>query len=395
MPQTSAWFRCGRDKRLRVFVSRLTPVLMFLAFFSPTVQAQTYSSTLTGVVTDPSGAVVPNAAATLTDVGKGFSFKAKTDGTGRYVFRNLPPSTYRLSVQAPGFERSAHDGIVLDVQQNAVLDVKLLLGSTAQTVEVNAAAPVLATQDAVTGQEVDRTLMNDLPLVGRSAYDLTFLAPGVTLPALGTSSIPVLTPIEGSSGNNFISNGERNITGDFLLDGVTTTANDYQVKYPVYMPSIDAVQEFKVEQNNFSADIGFSGGTVVNVIMRSGTNQFHGTLYEFFRNSGLDSNNFFNNSGGIGIPPLRYNDFGGAIGGPIRKNRTFFFYDYEGSRKRSLATFAAGVPSAAERTGDFGELCGEANGPAPGATFNSQGVCSNPDGQIWDPYSGVYNPSLQ
>ena len=373
---------------------RLFALLLLLAFFNPSIHAQTYSSSVTGVVTDPSNAVVPKAAVTLTDVGKGFLFKTATDATGRYIFRDLPPSAYRLSVEAPGFQRFTQEGITLDVQQHAVLDVKLVLGSTAQTVEINAAAPVLATQDAVTGQEVDRTLMNDLPLIGRSAYDLAFLAPGVTQPALGTASIPVLTPIEGSSGSNFISNGGRNITGDFLLDGVTTTANDYQVKYPVYMPSIDAIQEFKVEQNNFSADIGYSGGTVVNVVMRSGTNQFHGTLYEFFRNSALDSNNWFNNSSGIGIPPLRYNDFGGVIGGPIRKDRTFFFFDYEGSRKRTLATFAGGVPSAAERTGNFAELCGGPNGPAPGATFNAQGVCSDPNGQIWDPYTGVFTPSL-
>jgi len=351
--------------------------------------AQLYAGSISGLVTDSSGAVIPGAHLTLTDRERGFTFAATTDTAGRYLFRDLAPSTYRLVIEAPGFASYVRDGIAVAVKQSASVDAQLVVGATKQQVEVTAGAPLLATQDAVTGQEVDRTFMNNLPLIGRSAYELAFLAPGVTQPALGTASIPVLTPIAGSSGTNFISNGGRNITSDILLDGVTTTANDYQVKYPVYMPSIDAIQEFKVEQNNFSADIGYSGSTVVNVILRSGTNSFHGTLYEFLRNSALDSNNWFNNRNNIGIPPLRYNDFGGAIGGPIRKDKSFFFFDFEGSRKRTLTTYAAGVPSAGERTGDFGELCAY-----NGGTFNAQGICSNPQGQVWDPYSGVYTPSL-
>jgi len=171
-------FRHSVDVRMRIDFHRLFPLLMWMAFFSPWVHAQTYSSSLTGVVTDPSGAVIPNAAVRLIDEGKGFTFSAATDATGRYVFRNLPPSAYRLSAQAPGFQGYIQEGITLDVQQNAVVDVALKLGSTAQNVEVNAAAPLLATQDAVTGQEVDRTLMNDLPLIGRSAYELAFRPPG-------------------------------------------------------------------------------------------------------------------------------------------------------------------------------------------------------------------------
>jgi hypothetical protein len=364
-------------------------LILFMGLGGARSLAQLYVGSLTGVVTDASGAVIPNAKVALTDVQKGLTFTATTDPTGRYLLRDLAPSTYRLVIEASGFAKYVREGIILEVKQNASIDAQMVVGTTVQEVEVKAGAPLLATQDAVTGQEVDRTMMNDLPLVGRSAYDLAFLAPGVTQPALGDSAIPVLTPIQGSSGNNFISNGGRNITTDVLLDGVTSTATDYQVKYPVYMPSIDAIQEFKVEQNNFSADIGYSGGTVVNVILRSGTNKFHGTLYEFLRNSALDSNNWFNNASNLPIPPLRYNDFGGVIGGPIRKDKTFFFFDFEGSRRRTLTTYAAGVPSVAERTGDFGELCADNAG-----TFNAQGVCSSPQGQIWDPYSGVYTPSL-
>ncbi len=345
--------------------------------------AQVYSGSLTGIVKDPTGAVVPGAKVTLTDVGKGFSFNSTTDGVGRYVLRNLPPSNYQLEVETQGFKKYTRTGIVLAVNESANVDVTLVLGQTTQSVEVSAAAALLATQDSTTGQDISRTFINDLPLVGRSVYDLTFLAPGIN-PAPGEAfGTPMI-------GNNFTSNGGRNATSDFLLDGVTTSNYEQNtgILMPLYTPSVDAVQEYKVEQNNFSADKGFSGNTVVNVVMRSGTNVLHGTVYEFDRNSIFDSNNWFNNRNGIKLPPLRWNDFGAAVGGPIQKNKTFFFADYEGSRTRTLSTFAAGVPSMPERNGDFGELCGY-----KGGTFDSTGMCSSADGQLWDPYSGVYDPS--
>ena len=352
------------------------------------LRAQTTAS-LVGVVTDPSGGVVPGAKVTLTDVNKGFTYPAITDVTGQYVLRTLLPSTYRLTVEAPGFKLYIREGVQLYVNQNSSADVKLELGSTSQAVEVKAAAPLLHTEDAVSGQEVNRTFMNDLPLNGRNPFDLAFLAPG-TLPVEGYSTS------SGSGGNNFISNGMRNLVADVLLDGTSLEGFGYGQKYPEWTPSLDAVQEFKIQQNNFSAETGFSGGTVVNLVMRSGTNQFHGNLYEFNQNQFADANNWFNNADGSPLPPVRYNDFGGTVGGPVQKDKTFFFASYEGTRSRSLDYFNAGVPSAAEKTGDFGELCGGdgPNGPAPGATFNAQGMCSNPNGQIWDPYSGVYNSVL-
>jgi hypothetical protein len=181
----------------------------------------------------------------------------------------------------------------------------------------------------------------------------------------------------------------RNVVADLLLDGTTLTSFQYGARSPQWTPSLDAVQEFKIQQNNFSAETGFSGGTVVNLVMRSGTNQLHGSAYEFAQNQFVDSNNWFNNAYGIPLSPVRFNDFGATGGGPIQKDKTFFFASYEGTRSRSLSTFSSGVPSAAEKTGDFGELCGYAGG-----TFNAQGMCSNPNGQIWDPYTGVYNSDV-
>ncbi len=365
--------------------------LAVLAFLAVPLRAQLYSGTVTGVVSDPSGAVIPGAKVTLTDVSKGYNFNATSDATGRYILRNIPPSTYSLNVSATGFKTSTQVGIALAVNENATVNVKLELGTTTQTVEVTGAPPLLATQDATTGQEVNRTYINDLPLVGRGVFDLAFLSPGVN-PSPGLA-------FGNSDGvaNNFTSNGGRNATSDILIDGVSTT--DYEqnsaIVVPLYTPSVDAVQEFKVQQNNFSAEIGFSGNTVLNVVMRSGTNHLHGSLYEFLRNQVFDANNWFNNQAGIDIPSRRYNQFGGTVGGPVvlphlynGKDKTFFFFDYQATRDHSATTFHGGVPSALERQGDFGELCGYAGG-----TFDSSGACSNANGQLWDPYSGTYDPS--
>jgi len=154
---------------------------------------------------------------------------------------------------------------------------------------------------------------------------------------------------------------------------------------PLYTPSVDAVQEFRVQQSNFSAEIGFSGATVVNVVTRSGTNNLHGSLYEFVRNEKFNANKFFNNMAGIGIPPMRWNQFGATIGGPIKKDRIFFFGDYQGTRERAMSTFRAGVPSAAMRAGNFAEICS--------AGFNASGMCNDPNGQLWDPYVSNWSNS--
>jgi len=362
--------------------------LIFLMKPSP-ASAQLYSGSLTGVVTDSSGGVVPDAQVTLTDTGKGYDYKATTSAVGRYLLRPLPPAIYKLAVESKGFAQFTQDRIVLDVNQNATIDVTLRVGGTMQAVEVKGTAPLLQAQDATTGEEVDRTFINDLPLIGRGVTDLAFLAPGVN-PAPGWT----FGSLQGfETTNNFTSNGGRNATSDMLVDGVSATSYEQNtgIQVPLYMPSVDDVQEFKLQQNSFSADIGYSSNTVINVVTRSGSNAYHGSAYEFVRNQIFDANNWFNNAYGINLLPLRYNDFGATAGGPIRKDKTFFFVDYEGNRVHSMSSaFVAGVPSQAERQGDFGELCTYAGG-----TFDSNGLCNAPNGagQIWDPYSGVYSSS--
>jgi len=376
--------------RTRDFIARFNSVIIlffFCGILVLQVHAQLYSGSLTGVVRDSSGAVVAQAKVTLTDVGKQYTYTARTDADGRYLLRPLPPSTYRLAVEASGFVTSTRDGLVVDINQNGTIDVTLRVGAITEKMVVTAEAPLLASEDATTGQEVNQVFVNNLPLVNREVMDLTFLAPGVN-PAPGAT----YGSLAGEwYGTNFTSNGSRNAQSDVLVDGASATGYEQNgaAQIPLYRPSPDAVQEFKIEQNNFSAELGYSGGTVVNMVTKSGTNQFHGSVYEYWRNQILDANNWYNDQQGIKKPSFRYNDFGVTLGGPIRKNKTFFFVDYEGSRVRQgTGTVQAGVPSQGERSGNFSELCGYAGG-----TFDGNGLCSVTAGQLWDPYVGHWDSS--
>jgi hypothetical protein len=355
-----------------------------LFFFSSFLFAQVFSGSLTGVVTDESGAVLPNARVVLTDEDKGFTYTAASDAEGRYVLRNLPPGRYELAVTFTGMEPYDRKEIVLSVGLNGQADVHFRVKGATQTVDVGASAALLQTQDASTGQLVNQKFINDLPLTSRSVYNLAELSPGVSQPAGSSFGL-------NAGATNFVSNGGRNSTADIVMDGVSQTNSEQNggVTTALYTPPVDAVQEFKVQQNTYSADVGFGGNTVINVVTKSGTNQFHGSAYEFLQNSDLNANNFFNNRNGVGIPPQKQNQFGGTLGGPIRKDKFFFFVDYQGTLSTNTGTATAGVPDSAERQGNFGELCGRAGG-----TFNGQGQCSAAAGQIWDPLSGTFNSTL-
>jgi hypothetical protein len=362
-------------------------VVFFFGLSVPT-QAQLYAGSVTGVVSDQTGAVIAQAEVTLVDADKGFTFTARTDDKGRYLFRSVPPGRYNLSVTAAGFKDQAHNGIKVDVSQNVGVDFAMAVVGAKETVNVSTTAPLLGTEDGTTGQVVDRKLINDLPLNGRAVMDLMFLAPGVT---------EVDAACNGCYATNVIISGSRNATTDILMDGVTTTNYEQNsgIRVETYTPSVDAVEEFKVQETNFSAEYGLSGGSIVNLVTRSGTNGYHGSLYEFQRYYKTDANNWFYNQQGIPIPGLRRSNFGGTFGGPVIKNKTFFFFDYEGTREDDQAGPSFyGVPSDAERAGNFAELCGGdgPNGPAPDGTFDpTTGKCSDPKGQLWDPYAGVYN----
>lgn len=349
----------------------------------PAAHAQLYTGSIAGTVKDPSGAFLANAQVKATDTEKGFEFSATSDSAGRYVIRALPPSNYAVTASAAGFKTQRKDGVRIDVNQNASVDFSMSVGTVAEIVDVRAGDVELQTEDAETGQVVNRRFINDLPLLDRNIETLTSLAPGVTEM---NDSCP-----EPCIGTNFVSNGSRGASADFLLDGASATNSEPNggITSVTYLPSPEAVEEFKVQQNNFSAEYGFSGASVVNVVSRSGTNKFHGSFYEFFRDDSLDANDWFANRNGDPIPPLRRHNFGGTIGGPIFKNKTFFFFDYDYRTETGASTANGGVPSDAERAGDFGELCA-----ANGGTFNGSGRCSTDAGQIWDPYSGTFNGTI-
>jgi hypothetical protein len=383
--------------RVRTSLAFGVALLLFTLLLPLSSRAQLYSGSVTGVVTDPSGATVPGAKVTLVDQNKGYPFPATTDSAGRYLIRSVPPGSYKIRVEAKGFQTEEQMGVTMDVSQNISIDFALKVGGASQTIEVNAESVHLQTEDATTGQVVNRRFVNDLPLVDRNFTNLTYLAPGVTeTDAPGTKNA--------QGGINFNSNGSRNATADVLIDGASATNFDQNsgIQNVLYTPSVDSVEEFKVEQSNFSAEYGFAVGAIINVVTRSGTNQFHGSAYEFFRNSVMDANSWFNNASSVPLPALKRNNFGGTVGGPIRKDKTFFFVAYEGLRAHTSATSGLiSVPTACMRgdastpgvtcpngvpaLGNFSELCGLAGG-----TFDTTGMCQNPGnpgaGQLWDPY---------
>lgn len=341
--------------------------------------AQGYFGTVSGEITDPSQAVVPGAQVTLVDQQKGYRFNTASDKSGRYLFGSIPPGKYSVSAEMAGFERSVLTNITVNVSENATANLRLKVATSKQAIDVQSETQTLSTEDAVTGQVVNRRFINDLPLVDRYVLDFVELGPGINNMSDQNSV--------SDTGTNFVSNGSRGASADILLDGASITNFEPNggITQVTYTPSAEAVDEFKVQQTNFSAEYGFSGASVVNMITRSGTNAFHGSGYDFLRNQITDANNWFNNEDGVPIPPVHRNNYGGTIGGPIIKNKTFFFFDWDGTRSTNLNTYQAGVPSAAERTGNFGELCA-----ANGGTFNSGGLCSVIAGQLYDPYSGTF-----
>jgi len=355
-------------------------VLFFLLLMiSGVAAAQGYFGTISGVLTDTSGAVIPGARITLVDQNKGFRFTTTSDTGGRYLYQSVPPGVYSVTAEMSGFAKTELTNITVNVGENPTADLTLRVAGATQTVEVHSQDQHLHSEDATTGLTINRKFINDLPLVDRYVMDLAMLTPGVTEADDQCST--------GCTGTNFVSNGSRNSTADILMDGATVTNYEPNggVTQATYTPSPEAVDEFRVEQSNFSAEYGFSGGSVVNMVTRSGTNTFHGSAYDFVRNTLTDANNWFNNLNGIPLPPVHRHNFGGTVGGPIFKNKTLFFFDYDGTRQTTAGTYQAGVPSDAERSGDFGELCA-----AQGGTFDGSGMCSVAAGQLWDPYTGSY-----
>ena len=316
------------------------------------VFGQGSTAELSGTVTDESGATVPNAKVVLTRVDTGASQPTTADASGQYHFTLLKPGVYNLSAEAQGFKKTIQNGFELQVDQSAEINLKLSLGSVNEAVEVTAAPPLLETETSSLGTVIDTKLVQDLPLNGRNFVQLATLTPGVNGTGFSVSGTIMsgTRPDDRRPGTELFSNGNREGSNDYLYDG--TDDNERLTLSITLRPPVEAIKEFKVQTNLFSADTGRNSGAIVDVISKSGTNQFHGSAFEFLRNSYMDARGFFNTKGQT-FPSFKFNQFGGSLGGPIIHNKTFFFADYEGYRRSSLNTQVVTVPTMAERTGNF------------------------------------------
>jgi len=346
----------------------LTLFLMAL-LTSSNVIGQQITGSIRGTVSDPSGAIVRAATVTAKQIETGLTRVAITDRQGEYVLVELPIGHYQLEVQAKGFQKYLQQGISLDVNQTATVGIHLNLGSETQQVEVSANAALVQSTVSSLGQAVMEHEILDLPLDGRNFSQLGLLQPGVV------PLTPGLLEAGGPARQNqaYAVDGQRPESNNFLIDGadnVSSVDGGFVLK-----PPIDAIAEFKILSHNANAEFGRNTGSTTNIVTRSGSNAFHGAAWEFLRNDAMDSSDYFTHS----VQPLKQNQFGVTFGGPIVKDKTFFFGYYEGFRNRQGESVPATVPSTAERQGNFAELCTNISGASIDPTT---GLCSNPQGQL-------------
>ncbi len=302
------------------------------------------TGTITGTVSDATGALVRKARITVVNEGTNAVRDGETNDDGDFTIALLPAGRYRVSAESSGFRRSVFGDVVVDVDQTVRVDFTLQVGAANEELRVKDTPPAIQTDTSTLGQVVNNRLVQDLPLNQRSFLSFALLVPGSQLPAEGSQN--------STQGGALSVNGAREQSNNFILDGVDN--NDPYINQYVALPSVDAIQEFKVESSDYSAEYGRASGAQINVVLKSGTNAFHGTLFEYFRNRSLDAKNYFDlphcSAGSApgtcaGIPALQRNQFGGTLGGPIHKDKTFFFLSYEGLRLRQANTREATVPN--------------------------------------------------
>ncbi len=339
--------------------------------------AQVDTGSILGTIRDTSGGLIPGAQVTLTNTDTGLVLTTTSGASGEYTFSPVKIGHYSVAAEFRGFQRVEHSKVTVEVQQRVLVDFVLPPGQMTQTVQVTGEPPALQTQDASVGQVVTARAINDLPLNGRNFTFLAQLSAGVTQGQQDTRGL-------GASGS-FSANGSRPAQNNYLLDGIDNNTNlvDFLngTAFAV-RPPIDALAEFKVQTNDYSAEFGRSAGAVLNASIKSGTNQVHGSAWEFLRNDKLDAANFFENAGGIPRGEYRQNQFGASVGGPIWRNKTFFFGDYEGTRIRQALPYVSTVPTELERSSGFTNLSelltqGGTRTDVLGRTF--------PLGQVFDP----------
>ncbi len=329
-----------------------------LCLLAGALAALSQTAQITGIITDTTKASMPDVKVTVTNSQTGVSRDTVSNQQGNYSLPLLQPGKYQITAQATGFKPISRDGITLEVDQVARIDFVMEVGSLVETIEIRATPPLLETSTGSLGQVIESKQFSDLPLNDRTALGLLALSDGF-VPSSG------FNPAKFDVANRFSANGSRPGQNEFLLDGTPNTLPGVWPGRGILGTAVpvDAVQEFRVQTTVFSAEFGRTGGGLVNMVSRAGTNEWHGSLFEFLRNSKLDANNFFNNRSGIPLGSFKRNQYGGTLGGPVKiprlysgRNRTFFFGHYQGTRASTSETTSSTVPTAAARAGDFSSL---------------------------------------
>lgn len=327
-----------------------------LVLVSSLALAQSNNQTITGTVTDASGAVLPGVSITVVNEGTGLTRTAVTNESGNYSVPQIPIGNYRVEAELPGFRKEVRRGLTLQVDQRARIDLQLQVGQVTEVIEVTGQAPLIQTEDASIGSVIDHQKVIELPLNGRNFESLVQLVPGSVTANQGSH-------LAGRGG--FVIAGQDEHNQSFFVDGVDNV--DTIVRNFAYRPSIDAIEEFKVQSSGYSAEFGRNSGAVINVTTKSGTNEFHGAAWDYHRNSALDARDFFDP--GPNIPGFIRNQFGATFGGRIIRDKTFFFTAFEGTRERRAITRAGRVPSLELRQGNFSSITTPIRDPLTGQAF--------------------------
>src|ERR1700690_310953 len=334
------------------------------------------TGSISGIVTDPSGSVIPGASVIATNTETGVQAAVKTDGAGFYSFPDLPIGNYGLDVTQTGFKSYHKSGIHIDANSAIRADVKLEIGQVAEKVTVTSSVVQVQTQSTQMGEVIDSDRMTSVPLSDRSFVDLLSLQPGVVPGAFSELAAGLNDrPVSGGLGAGNISiNGQREASNGFMLNGANV--NEGKNNGAAIIPNLDSIEEFRIITNNFDAEYGNYSGGQINVVTKSGTNAFHGSAFDFFRNTALDAKGFFDTS----VPVFRQNQFGGTFGGPIRKDKTFFFADYQGTRQSQAPTQNNLMPSVQNFSGNFSDSAGLFS---TGVDTNNNPIAFTVNGAFW------------
>ncbi|MGB8065410.1 MAG: TonB-dependent receptor [Candidatus Sulfotelmatobacter sp.] len=367
----------------------LLTVLCFIFSFTLPAHSQSTYGSISGVVSDSTGAAVTGATVTATSLSTGEKRTETSGADGHYTFVNLFQGQYRVDVEKPGFKHFARPSVAVQVQQDTRVDAALTVGQVSETIEVTSETPLLQTESSSLGQVVEERKANELPLNGRNIFNLITVSPAAVAQG-GSGGSPV--------GQNPFSWGNYQIGGSFANQGAEyldgQPLNIGYINLPIIIPTQDSVGEFKVQYSNLGAEWGKFSGGVTNLSTKSGTNNWHGSAYEYFRNKVLNANEYFNKGTELAngqpneAPPWTQNQYGFELGGPVFKNKTFFYVSWEQYRQRTGSPFTTTVPATGMLNGDFSSLCTASTAQGGvGSTFNPDGTCVDPAGQIYNPFS--------